>query len=189
MHITGRNWAFSSAVEKLSRHCPETEYQHKWGHSSNILCRIQKKSHCQYCIKICWDITLQEIQTTYSVVDGSNDSPRQWTTGMVIKLLETTHGQWLYQCIQAHDRVQGTQATLWKEELQNEIEAQQEMGYNGLLEEDQYLVLDDLEYSSGEWQECWLVTIRATWEAGLLWGVSQPNEGCNSSAQDGRFIT
>ncbi len=58
-HITGRNWAFSSAVEKLSRHCPGTEYKHKRGQTSNILCRIQKKSHCQRCIKICWDITFQ----------------------------------------------------------------------------------------------------------------------------------
>ncbi len=60
VHITGRNWAFSSSVEELSRHCPGTEYQHKQGHTSNILCRIRKNSHCQHCIKICWDITLQQ---------------------------------------------------------------------------------------------------------------------------------
>ncbi len=60
VHITGRNWAFSSAVENSSRHCPGTEYQHKQGHTSNILCRIQKNYCCQRCIKICWDITLQQ---------------------------------------------------------------------------------------------------------------------------------
>ncbi len=59
-HITGRNWEFSSAVEKFSRHCPETEYQHKWGHTSNILCRIQTNPPCQHCIKIRWDITFQQ---------------------------------------------------------------------------------------------------------------------------------
>ncbi len=59
VHITGRNWEFSSAVEKLSRHCPGTEYQHKRGHTSKILCRIQKNSPCQHCIKIHWDITFQ----------------------------------------------------------------------------------------------------------------------------------
>ncbi len=112
---------------------------------------------------------LREIQTTYSTFDGSNVSPKQWTTGVVIKLLETTHGQWLYWCIQVHDRVQGTQATLRKEELQKEIEAQQEMGYDGLLEEDQYLAL---ETSSGERQEHWLVAIRAAREAKLLRGLS-----------------
>ncbi len=51
---------FSSAEEKLNRHCLETEYQHKRGHTSNILCWIQKNSHCQFCIKICWDVTLQQ---------------------------------------------------------------------------------------------------------------------------------
>jgi hypothetical protein len=131
---------------------------------------------------------LWEIQTTYSVVDGSNVSPEQWPTGVVIKLLETTHGQWLYWCIQVHDRVQGTQAILQKEELQKVAEAQQEMEYDGLLKEDHYLAevnLDDLENSSCERQEYWLLAIRAAREAGLLWGVSQPNEGCNSLAQDG----
>ncbi len=59
VHITGRNWAFSSAVEKLS-HCPGTEYQHKRGHTSNILCKIHNNSYCQRCIKICWDIILQQ---------------------------------------------------------------------------------------------------------------------------------
>ncbi len=59
VHITGRNWAFAIAVEKLSKHCPGTEYQHKRGHTSNILCRIQKKSPCQRCIKIRWDTTFQ----------------------------------------------------------------------------------------------------------------------------------
>ncbi len=47
---------------------------------------------------------LREIQTTYSAVDESNVSPEQWTTGVVVKLLEATHGQWLYRCIQVHDR-------------------------------------------------------------------------------------
>jgi hypothetical protein len=72
---------------------------------------------------------------------------------------------------QVHDRTQSTLATLQKEELQKEIEAQQKMGYGGLLEEDQYLAevnLENLETSSGEQQEYWLVAIGAAWEAGVL---------------------
>jgi hypothetical protein len=42
VHIAGRNQAFTSAVEKLSRHCPATEYQHKWGHTS-IYCAEYRK--------------------------------------------------------------------------------------------------------------------------------------------------
>jgi hypothetical protein len=48
--------------------------------------------------------------------------------------------------------------------LQREIEAQQDMGSTGLLEEDQFLAevnLEDLEASSGERQEYWLLAIRA----------------------------
>ena len=49
-----------------------------------------------------------------------------------------------------------------KEEIQTEIEKQQEMGEESLLEEDKYLMeikLDDLENSSGEQDEYWLLTI------------------------------
>jgi hypothetical protein len=114
---------------------------------------------------------LREIQETYSVIKGSNVSLEQWTTGLVTRLLEATQGQWLYCCVKINDRVKGTQATQCKEELQQEIEAQQEQGYEGLLEEDQYLMevnLDNLEGSSGERQEYWLVMMRAMREAGLL---------------------
>jgi hypothetical protein len=58
-----------------------------------------------------------------------------------------------HHCIQIHDRCKGTQVTLPNEELQKEIEAQQEMGYHGLLNEDQYLAeanLEDLQKTSGE---------------------------------------
>jgi hypothetical protein len=71
----------------------------------------------------------------------------------VTKLLETTHRQWLYRCVQIHDRVQGTLATLRKEDLQREIKNQQEQGFDDLLEEDRYLAevnLEDLENSSGK---------------------------------------
>jgi hypothetical protein len=56
--------------------------------------------------------------------------------------------------------VQGTLATQRKEELHWEIKDQQDQGFDGLLEEDQYLVevnLEDLENTSGsgEQQEYW----------------------------------
>ncbi len=134
----------------------------------------------------------REIQSTYSAIEGSNISPEQWTVGVIIKLMETTHGQWLYRCIQVHDKAQGTQATLRKEELQKEIEMQQDLGYEGLLEEDQYLAevnLEDLETSSGKRQEYWLVVICAAREACLLQGGLQSQERGNRSARDGRNIT
>jgi hypothetical protein len=134
---------------------------------------------------------LREIQATYTSIEGSGVMPEQWTTGVVIKLLEATHGQWLYRCVQVHDRVQGTIATQQKEELQWEIEDEQEQGFDGLLEEDQYLEevnLKDLENTSGERQEYWLVAMRAAWEASLLQGGAQ-NRGRTTAAQDGHLAT
>ncbi len=80
---------------------------------------------------------LREIQARYTSIEGSCVMPEQSATGVVIKLLEATYGQWLYRCVQVHHRVQDTLATQWKEELQREIEDQQEQGFDGLLEEDQ----------------------------------------------------
>ncbi len=91
-------------------------------------------------------------QYMYSTVEGSSISPPQWAKGLVIKLLEATHGQWLYQCIQIQDKVMGTRVTACKEDIQQEIERQLELGTEDLLDEDQYLAemyLDYLESSSG----------------------------------------
>jgi hypothetical protein len=82
---------------------------------------------------------IRGIQALYHKVEGSTISPEHWTMGLVIKLLEITHGQWLYRCVQIQDEVSGTKAMRWKEELQREIERQQEIGAENLWEEDQYL--------------------------------------------------
>ncbi len=55
-----------------------------------------------------------------------------------------------------------------------EIERQQELGKEGLLEEDCYLAecnLGDLEDSSGILETYWLLAIQAAQEAGRLEGV------------------
>jgi hypothetical protein len=121
--------------------------------------------------------SLQDIQSTYASVAGPRLSMTQWMTGVIVKLLKITHGQWLYRCIQVHESATGTLWTARKEELQHEIEAQQDMGSAGLLEDDQFLAevnLDDLELSSGEQQEYWLLAIQAAREAGRLKGLQQP---------------
>jgi hypothetical protein len=62
------------------------------------------------------------------------------------------------------------------------------MGYDGLLDEDQFLAevnLEDLESTFGERQEYWLVGIRAAREASLLVGATEWNRGRNTTAGDG----
>ena len=60
------------------------------------------------------------------MIEGSNITPELWARGLVIKLLETTHGQWIYRCVQTHNLISGTIAMARKEAIQKEIEAQQE---------------------------------------------------------------
>ena len=63
-----------------------------------------------------------------------------WAKGLAIKLLEATHGQWLYRNMLVHDTLSGLKAAERKEELLREIEDQIELGGSGLDEQDIYLL-------------------------------------------------
>ena len=109
-------------------------------------------------------IEMRSLQETHSMLRGCNTSASLWGPGLVTRLLEITHGQWLYRCVQIHDKTQGTLITNRKENLQRQIEEEMDKGWDDLLEEDQYLAeinLEDLEVSNGERQEYWLLSIRA----------------------------
>ena len=85
--------------------------------------------------------------------------------------MEVTHGQWLVRNFLIHDNVSGMLALERKEDLQIAIEEQQEMGLDGLAEEDRYLMeinLDDLETTSGEYQAYWLLSVKAARDAFLI---------------------
>ena len=104
------------------------------------------------------------IQAECVDLGGCSLSLDNWAKGLAIKLLEATHGQWLYRNMLVHDTVSGLKAAERKEELQREIEYQIELGGSGLDEQDRYLLeinLEDLETSTGEDQYYWLIAIRA----------------------------
>jgi hypothetical protein len=87
----------------------------------------------------------------------------KWCTGLITRLLEITHGQWVYRNYIVNDPVSGTIATAKKEEVLVEIERQRELGGSGLFEEDKYLAevnLEEMATSSGEWQHYWLLAIQ-----------------------------
>ena len=99
---------------------------------------------------------MRQIQTQFYFREGTCINPGRWTKGLILKLLEATHGQWLYRNVQIHDTVAGTQATLRKDEIQREIKEQMEMGTDGLLDEDLWMMevnLGDMETTSGEQEE------------------------------------
>ena len=71
-----------------------------------------------------------------------------------------------------------------KEDLQIDIQRQQELGVDGLEEDDKFLLeikLEDLEESSGEQQEYWLLAIKAARANWRLRGRGQ--EGPDSAAE------
>jgi hypothetical protein len=114
---------------------------------------------------------MREIQSLYHFREGTFLSPERWAQGLILKLLEATHGQWIYRNIQIHNSVTGMQATLQKKAIQWEIEGQMELGTAGLLEEDHWMMevnLGDMESNSGEQEEYWLVATKAAREAATL---------------------
>ena len=80
------------------------------------------------------------IQADFFDLGGCLLSLDTWAKGLAIKLLEATHGQWLYRNMLVHDTVSGLKAVERKEELQREIEDQIELGGAGLDEQDRYLL-------------------------------------------------
>jgi hypothetical protein len=91
-------------------------------------------------------------------------SIQNWCAGLVTKLLEVTHGQWLYRNMHVHDALTGDIVTRRKEDIRRELLDQIAIGGAGLEEEDKYLLeinLDELDTSSGEEQTYWLLSLRA----------------------------
>ena len=114
---------------------------------------------------------IRAIQSSHSSVTGLRCNTANWGRDLVTRLLEVTNGQWLYPNVLVYDRISGTLATQRKEELQMEIKRQQELGTEGMLEEDCYLAdcnLGDLEETSGTMETYWLISIQAAREAGRL---------------------
>ena len=69
---------------------------------------------------------------------GTPTTPTYWAEGLIVSLMEITHGQWLYLNAHLHDTVTGLHSTRRKEELQKEIEDQIHMGGEELAEVDKY---------------------------------------------------
>ncbi len=92
------------------------------------------------------------IQRQFYALNGSRLSLEKWSSRLITRLMEITHGQWLYRNYIVHDLASGTIATARKENLLLEIELQCELGDAGLLEENKYLAkvnLEEMESSLG----------------------------------------
>lgn len=105
-----------------------------------------------------------EIQARFLWMNSLRGCAKSWAVGLSTKLLECTHGQWLYLNVIAHDNECGTSRSLRKEQILTEIEAQL-VKDDPLLDEDQYLLeinIGDISNGTGEYQqEYWLLAMQA----------------------------
>jgi hypothetical protein len=100
------------------------------------------------------------IQADYVEIGACSITLDAWLQGLITKLLESTHGQWLYCNVHVHDAIVGVEALARKEEIQQFIEDQLDLGEEGLDEKNHYLLevnLEDLESTTGEEQHYWLL--------------------------------
>ncbi|KAL7522632.1 hypothetical protein ACHAWX_007313, partial [Stephanocyclus meneghinianus] len=72
-------------------------------------------------------------------------SQLEWVQTLMRKLLEATHGVWIYRNITVHNKVAGFIATKKKEQLLKDIETQIELGGEGLADHDKWMLEVDLE--------------------------------------------
>ena len=130
-----------------------------------------------------------EIQREHCSLDDIEITADQWAQGLITKLMEITHGQWLYRNVHVHDKVTGTLATRRKEELKEAILDQLYIGEEGLAEEDKYLLeinLKDLEHTSGVKQHYWLLAIRAARRWQELQAMEEGGEATRDLVNEGR---
>ena len=112
-----------------------------------------------------------EIQRNYITLSGSKWNINDWSRALVIKLLEYTHGQWLYRNAHVHDSVSGTLANQKKEKLRQKIIEYLDTAEDEMAEDDKYLLdidIGKLDETSGETQEIWLMALETAVEASRL---------------------
>ena len=117
---------------------------------------------------------------------GERLDAQQFTRGLIRKLLEITHGLWIYRNLLVHDSISGLFACERKEQLMEDIDEQLAMGEDGLKEEDKWLLevqLDDLDgETSGEKEAYWVMAITTAREHFRL---RQNNNGVSSRRKRG----
>ena len=140
------------------------EITNGWGSGFREMAKSQDKIGWRRFMEGMISCKLLPIQSDYVDMGECTLLLGTWAKELVARLLETTHGQWLYRNVHVHDTVTGTKVTERKERLQQFIKDQMELGEEGLDEKDHFLLeinLDDLETTSGEDQQYWLLQIVA----------------------------
>ena len=82
----------------------------------------------------------REIQKRYLSQEDTQLTADSWMKGLVSKLLEMTHAQWIFRCISKHHRTKGSLVMKANEDLLNEIERQLDMGVDCVADKDKWML-------------------------------------------------
>ena len=102
-----------------------------------------------------------------------------WLSEVVIRLLEITHGQWIYRNLILHDKTSGMLVTRDKETLMEEIVQHIESGGDGLTEAARWMAevnIDRLDRSLGERECYWLLALQTAQETRVQRELDRRNE-------------
>ena len=109
------------------------------------------------------------VQKRYLSHAGASLTVDSWLKAFISKLMEMTHGMWIFRCISKHHRTKGSLVLASKAKLFKEIERQLAMGEEAIAEEDRWMLEVDvaqLRDSTLEEQQYWLHAIEAARQAG-----------------------
>ena len=105
----------------------------------------------------------------YALVEAESKlTVDKWAKEFILRLIEITHGQWLYRNVVVHDKMAGDLASQRKEDIRKALEEQLAMGEDGLEEDDKFLLdinFDEFNETTREDQEYWLLALQAAREA------------------------
>ena len=121
-------------------------------------------------------------------VEGNISDIGTWMTLLITKLLEVTHGLWIYRNVMVHDELNGLYATEGRERLQQAIEEQMEYGADELCEEDKWLMeinLRDLNEVAGDREAYWVMAMDMAWERFQIRHREQATAGADATEHQG----
>ena len=84
------------------------------------------------------------VQRQYLERVGASLTADSWIKAFICKLMEMTHGMWIFRCISKHHRTKGALVLASKAKLFKEIESQLALGEEALAEEDRWMLEVDV---------------------------------------------
>ena len=102
------------------------------------------------------------IQKSFLRQEDTQLTADSWVKGLVGKLLEMTHAQWIFRCISKHHRTKGSLVLKANEDLLTEIERQLDMGVDCVAAKDKWMLeLDPVQLAnfSLEEKQYWLYEV------------------------------